>query len=329
MSVSPPLISIGLPVYNGEVFLEQAVDSILAQTWEDFELIISDNASADQTEEICQDYVRRDQRIRYVRNTENRGAAFNYNQTVALAQGRFFKWAAADDWIAPIFLETCLAPLLADETVILTYPHTVVVDVVGQALGIYEDELHLIEEDPAKRFTRFLARFRHKDKCNAVFGLIRLDGLRRTRLIDRFTASDITLLGELALLGKIVEIPQALFYRRDHPGASVRALKPAERAVWFDPTLKKPRSYVQWRLGWEFVRSLAHLPLSLRTRLIGMLEVVRWGVWRRELLGKEAQIWMWSGVQTLPPPVYALLRRLWRWGRFALRSNSLGNHRSN
>lgn len=314
-AASSPLISIGLPVYNGGAFLEQAVDAILAQTWEDFELIISDNASTDATEEIAQMYTKRDRRVRYVRNPENRGAAFNYNQTVALARGKFFKWAAADDWIAPTFLETCLSPLQADETVILVYPHTVMVDASGQTIEIYQDELHLTEEDPGRRFAHFLARFRRKDKCNAVFGLIRMVGLRQTRLIDRFTSSDITLLGELALLGKMVEIPQGLFYRRDHPGSSVRALKPAERTAWFDPSLKGARSYVQWRLGWEFMRSLVHLPLSLRTRLIGMLEVVRWGLWRRTLLGAEAQIWMWYQAQRLPSPVYAGLRSLWHWAR--------------
>lgn len=317
MSTLTPLVSIGLPVFNGEAYLEQAIESILDQTWGNFELIISDNASLDRTGEICQAYMERDQRIRYVRNPENRGAAFNYNQTVALAQGQFFKWAAADDWIAPTFLESCLAPLRSDHTVVLAYPLTQIVDENGQPLGLYEDELNLTQSDPAERFCRFLDRFRRKDKCNAVFGLIRLEPLRRTRLIDRFTSSDITLLGELALLGKMVEISQVLFYRRDHPGSSVRALKPTKRAAWFDPAVKKSHRYVQWRLWGEFMRSLWQLPLPLETRIRGTSGVVQWGMWRRKLLALEARSWMWNSVRVFPRPIYLLLRWIWHWRRVA------------
>lgn len=322
MSIFTPLVSIGLPVFNGEAYLEQALESILAQTWSNFELIISDNASSDRTGEICQTYIKRDRRIRYVRNAENRGAAFNYNQTVALAQGRFFKWAAADDWLAPTFLEACLTSLQSDHSVVLAYPLTQVVDENGQPLSLYKDELNLTESDPAERFGRFLDRFRRKDKCNAVFGLIRMDQLRKTRLIDRFTSSDITLLGELALLGKIVEIPRVLFYRRDHPGSSVRALKPTERATWFDPALRKSRHYVHWRLWREFVRSLWRLPLPLTVRFKGMCGVMQWGIWRRRLLALEARSWIWNNIRTLPLPMYTLLRWLWHWGRLTLRGIS-------
>lgn len=312
MNTFAPLVSIGLPVFNGEAYLEQALESILTQTWGDFELIISDNASTDRTEEICRVYVQRDPRVRYVRNTENRGAAFNYNQTVALARGQFFKWAAADDWLAPTFLETCLAPLQSDHSIVLVYPHTQIVDENGQPLSLYEDELNLTESEPAERFCHFLDRFRRKDKCNAVFGLIRLEQLRKTRLIDRFTSSDITLLGELALLGKMVEVPQTLFYRRDHPGSSVRALKPSERASWFDPTLRKSRRYVHWRLWGEFIHSLWRLPLPLAVRLRGMRGVIRWGMWRHKLLALEARSWMWDNARALPSPVFVFLRRIWR-----------------
>ncbi|MCX8024125.1 MAG: glycosyltransferase family 2 protein [Thermanaerothrix sp.] len=311
MSPLPPLVSIGLPVFNGDTYLEQAIESILAQTWGNFELIISDNASTDRTQEICLVYKQRDPRVRYVRNGENRGAAFNYNQTVELARGQFFKWAAADDWIAPTFLESCLISLQSDQSVVLAYPHTQIVDESGQPLSLYEDDLDLPEEDPAERFCRFLERFRRKDKCNAVFGLIRMDQLRKTRLIDRFTSSDITLLGELALLGKFVEIPQVLFFRRDHPASSVRAFKPTERAVWFDPALKQPRCYVHWRLWGEFMRSLWRLPLPLVMRLKAMRGIVRWGMWRRKLLVLEARSWIGNNVRSLPRPIYIFLRRVW------------------
>ena len=106
-----PRVSIGLPVYNGERFLVQAIESVLAQTFEDFELIVCDNASTDASGAIAQTYVERDSRVRYFRNASNLGAARNFNRTFELSRGEYFKWLAADDLIAPTYLERCLAAL--------------------------------------------------------------------------------------------------------------------------------------------------------------------------------------------------------------------------
>ena len=95
-----PRVSIGLPVYNGENYMAAAIDSLLAQTFTDFELIISDNASTDATEQICRDYAHRDGRIRYYREEVNRGAAWNFTHTFELARGEYFKWHAHDDLCA-------------------------------------------------------------------------------------------------------------------------------------------------------------------------------------------------------------------------------------
>src|SRR4051794_3298661 len=93
----PPKLSIGLPVYNGENFLAHAVDSILAQDFRDFELIISDNASTDRTAEICRGYAESDPRVRYVRFETNQGGSRNFCYVFELARGEYFKWAAHDD----------------------------------------------------------------------------------------------------------------------------------------------------------------------------------------------------------------------------------------
>ncbi|HKJ45099.1 MAG TPA: glycosyltransferase family 2 protein, partial [Balneolales bacterium] len=103
--MSRPRVSIGMPVYNGENYIERAISSILAQTYKDFELIISDNASTDKTQEICKMFVGRDNRVRYHRNSKNIGAARNYNIVFRLSRGKYFKWAAHDDELAPAFLE--------------------------------------------------------------------------------------------------------------------------------------------------------------------------------------------------------------------------------
>src|SRR5436190_12174806 len=92
-----PIVSIGLPVFNGERYLRQALDSLLGQDFQDFELIISDNASTDRTAEICRAYVAKDRRIRYYRNESNIGSAPNYRRVFELARGEFFKWCSHDD----------------------------------------------------------------------------------------------------------------------------------------------------------------------------------------------------------------------------------------
>src|SRR5579871_3942080 len=104
-------VSIGLPVHNGERYLREAIDSLLAQTYRDFELIISDNGSTDGTEAICRAYAAADPRIRYYREEQNRGCAWNWNRVFALARGEIFKWAAHDDVCAPRLVERCLEAL--------------------------------------------------------------------------------------------------------------------------------------------------------------------------------------------------------------------------
>jgi glycosyltransferase involved in cell wall biosynthesis len=104
-----PTVSIGLPVYNGERFLATSLDSLLEQTFEDFELVISDNASSDATEEICREYAARDARILYLRRETNRGAAWNFNSLVAETDGPYFQWATHDDAHAPTCIERCLS----------------------------------------------------------------------------------------------------------------------------------------------------------------------------------------------------------------------------
>ena len=101
----PAAVSIGMPVYNGEKDLRRVLDSLLNQTFEDFDLIISDNASTDATKEICLEYADKDKRIRYIRQTKNLGAASNFRYVLNEAHGKYFMWAAADDVRSLEFLE--------------------------------------------------------------------------------------------------------------------------------------------------------------------------------------------------------------------------------
>ena len=152
MGSKTPRVSIGMPVYNGEQLLPRALDSLLSQRFEDFELIISDNASEDATSEICLSYAARDRRIRYYRNETNIGAARNYTRVFEHSSGKYFKWAAHDDWIAPAYLSRCVEILNKEASVVLCYPGTVMVDEQGRLLKKYNDPLRVSSSEAHKRF---------------------------------------------------------------------------------------------------------------------------------------------------------------------------------
>ena len=129
-----PCVSIGLAVYNGEKYLKKALDSIITQTFTDLELIISDNFSTDNTQQICEQYASQDERIRYYRNNKNIGAPRNFNRAFELASGKYFKWAASDDVLAPDFLRKCVAILDKDASVVLCHSITGRIDENGDLL---------------------------------------------------------------------------------------------------------------------------------------------------------------------------------------------------
>lgn len=239
--MSDPKLSIGLPVYNGENFLAESIRSMLDQNFEDFELIISDNASTDRTEEICRCFAKVDPRVRYIRQETNLGAAPNYNILVGLARGRYFKWQAHDDNLLPGFLSRCVLTMDQSPDAILVYPLTLVIDGDGDEIGLFDDGLDLPDETPQERLQRYLRQnfLRRRGLCNPIFGIIRTGALRRTRLIQDFLASDLILLAHLSLLGKFVALPDVLFERRVHPGISTAAqASHADRRKWFNTSAR-------------------------------------------------------------------------------------------
>jgi glycosyltransferase involved in cell wall biosynthesis len=238
MSVSKnqPRVSLGMPVYNGENFLKQALDSLLSQTFEDFELIVSDNASTDRTEEICREYATRDRRIRYYRQEKNLGAASNFNYVFELSRGEYFKWAAHDDLCAPSFIAECVEVLDPDESVILCYPKTKLINENGDLIGVSYKPLRKINSrEPQERFQDILF---HAVWCFEVFGLIRADVLRKTPLIEKYYGSDKVLLARLSLLGRFQEIDKYLFFRRCSPKQSTNMIV-RDKAVWINPQYSK------------------------------------------------------------------------------------------
>lgn len=243
-----PRVSLGLPIYNSERYLEGLFECLLAQDFEDFEIIVSDNASTDGSQEICRRYAARDDRIRYYRNPTNLGLAPNFNRCFELARGELFKWTPFDDEYAPSYLRSCVETLeAAPASVVLCYPKTTLIDENGGRLREHPDDLDLREPEPHQRLRHFLLRY---NLCNPIVGVMRTSALRKTQLHGAYLSSDITLLAELALLGEWWEIPQPLFFRRIYSGSSRQGdRRLSDVAKWFNPShsgtlLVSPRTRV-------------------------------------------------------------------------------------
>lgn len=265
MNRTAPPVSIGLPVFNGENYLAAALDSLQAQTFADYELIISDNGSTDATQAICRSYAARDARISYHRVEENRGAAWNYNRTFELARGKYFKWAAHDDVCAPTMIERGVEALDRDPGVVVAYPRSHHIDAEGRPTQPYDLNLRTASPRPSDRF-HDLVCISHL--CYQVFGLIRSDALRRTILIGSFVSSDKVLLAQLALIGRFYEIPEYLFFPRRHPQQSVSANKARRvRILWFDPSKAGRLVLPSWRMLREYTLTIARAPIDAGEKL--------------------------------------------------------------
>lgn len=273
MDQSKPRVSIGMPLYNAQRYLAETLDSLLAQTCKDFELVIFDNGSTDQTEEICRAHAARDNRIRYYRGETNRGAAWSHNRVFELSRGEYFKWAAYDDCCAPEFLEKCVAALDQDPSVALCYTGTMEVDDAGQFLRL-NPRLVAGYARPHERF-RIIAD--HDHSCEEVYGLIRSSLLKKTPLMGSYCASDQNLVAELALRGKFHEVPEALFFHRLHTQSSCTLYGDRRlRTVWFDTSAQGRLLFPYERQFWEYVSLLWRVPLPWHERLRCYLLMLRW-----------------------------------------------------
>ena len=298
-----PRVSIGLAVYNGERYLAQAIESILAQTYRDFELVIFDNASTDHTGAICREFAARDPRIRYTRNPLNVGGANNHNLTVQSARGEFFRWAAHDDVLAPTLLEKCVAALDENPDVALVFPKVIGIDENGAEQGI-TGVGEGTERLPSGRL-RSLASRRHK--CEAIYGLVRTEVLRRTGLLLNYTDSDRVLLCELALRGRFLQLPEALFYKRFHAANQYKDWR--ARMAWFLPELQRSGKIVfpTWTQFFHYLRIIDRAALPLRDRLSCYACMIPWLSWNAKRMAKDLFV-----------AAYLLLHsRKFRAGRYA------------
>lgn len=269
MDRSRPVVSIGMPVYNGEKFIREALDSLLAQTFTDFELIISDNASTDATESICRDYAEEDSRIRYIRQQENLGALPNFQFVLNEAFGEYFMWAACDDkwnmnWI------TLLCNKLKEAENCSVFGRLVQIDEHSQPIehpAIHN--LFQFAESSLKRRASFFVEFEGKGKANLFYSLFRTSTIAGIELTKY--DSDYLALFDLLNRVKFVSVSNTFLYKRIH-ATSAGTVKPktiikmlldivALKLLWRDFCVA--RSYLNYASGGEWLALTMLIPVKI------------------------------------------------------------------
>ncbi|MEM8674351.1 MAG: glycosyltransferase [Cyanobacteria bacterium P01_G01_bin.67] len=294
-NLNSPKVSIGIPVYNGEKYLEWAIESLLAQSFQDFEIIISDNASTDRTESICRSFQSRDERIHYYRNLTNIGAAGNYKKVFQLATGEFFKWMAHDDRCSPNYLEDCVQALEADPEIVMTFPRFELIDESDRTYPLVDENTYVTPEriittNPQRNFMSISPSERYSEvlfkttECYEFFGLSRRDVIERSSQHDAYYGSDKVLLCELAMMGKIKEVPSATGYFRIHGEQSQSLKSHKERSNWISPDLSYGVFHSRVKCLQGYCRSIFAYPAPLVERIncLWILTIwsIDWGNWQ-------------------------------------------------
>jgi len=306
MNKSQPLVSIGMPVYNGEPYLPLALDSLLKQDYEKFELIISDNASTDKTQEICLEYVARDKRIRYDRNYNNIGAAKNFERVLEKASGHYFMWAAHDDLWEKTYISKCVSKLEENSSALMVCSEIVFINEDGSIrtdMPSDRKNRETLGMDVAARIHKLIA---HVDWYE-FYGLFRFSALKHTlkqinlvATLEKF-GGDVILLMELSLRGEFAKINEPLFFYRSHPQqASLADLKNAKE----DRVIKKPYSF----LARELLRVVLNsnldeaLKYQIQADFVETLSVQNWE-WRERIAREESFL----SATDIPPQVVRIL----------------------
>jgi glycosyltransferase involved in cell wall biosynthesis len=286
---SCPVLTVGMPVYNADRFLAKALDSFLGQTFTDFELIISDNASTDRTEEICREYAARDHRINYFRNTKNMGAGWNFRRVYSLANGKYYKNAAHDDFIEPIFLEECIAALEADPGLVLAHARTKVVSATGDLVEYYNWPMRFDSPDPLVRWRDLLL---NDHMCFQVFGVFRLDALRQCPPLGSYVNSDGVLLAQVGLIGRFWESDKFLFVSTRHENQSSQTAPERLKSQgfrlirrhgtlpcpeWWDPAKTHAIAFPEFRQFYEYTASVKRAALSPWQKVRAYVLLLPWG----------------------------------------------------
>jgi glycosyltransferase involved in cell wall biosynthesis len=275
MRETTPVVSLGMPVFNGQRYLATAIESVLAQSFRDFELLICDNASTDATEGICRAFADADPRVRYFRNPENLGAHPNFNRAFELAAGRYFKWASHDDALQPGYLQACVDAMEQNTDAVLCQSDIDYIDEGGNSIGIRISQLPGADSpSPSRRFSA-LVLLPHD--CQAMMGLFRRELLGRSRLLPSFHGADRAMLAEVALFGRFIRVPGALIRIRDHGQRYSQSRKrPKDRAAWHDTRKSGQARLPVWTMYRAYWKAVATAPLPGPEKARARLALFEW-----------------------------------------------------
>lgn len=290
MSNGNPCVSIALPVYNGDDYVAEAIESLLAQTYRDFELIISDNASFDKTEAICRSYAEQDSRIRYCRQQRNQGGMWNFNHVVGLARGKYIKWSAHDDLCAPTFLERCVEVLEKEPELVWCYTQAAKIDSAGRRVSEDPEEgfgprgvLHSAEagfprqyHDSSRPDRRFRGVLLGTSWSVDFFGVIRTEVLRQTLLVPYCYGGEKVLTAELALRGPSHEILETLLFTRVHPAASGNDNSTSAQGSFNAPKTSRRSEFTRLRLLRGYLKAVQNTKLGFGERVRCWFVILRY-----------------------------------------------------
>jgi len=276
-----PRLSVGLPVYNGATYLSQSIEALLGQSFADFELIISDNASTDETAAICQHYAALDKRIRYYRQPRNVGLAPNHNFAVEQAGADLFKWASNDDLYGRDLLKSCVAALDEHPEVVLAHSWTAMIDGSNNITKAIGYPLDTSAPRAPDRFRNLLFGNGGDDDG----GVVRTAVLRRTAMKESYHHADRTIIAELALHGPFYQVEDWLYFRRDHPERAERANPTVRsRCANMDPSradrLRNPLIRLYGEYIWGYIAAIRRAPLTSAERRECYGHLAKWALSR-------------------------------------------------
>jgi glycosyltransferase involved in cell wall biosynthesis len=310
-----PRMTIGLPVYNGERYLAESLDALLGQTYEDFELLISDNASTDGTGDICRRYERQDSRVRYARLPRNIGLAANHDLVVEQSRGELFKWASHDDLYGRDLLSRCVDVLDEHPDVVLAHSWTAMIDGRGSVTEAIEYPLATASPAAPDRFRSLL----FDDGGDDIYGVIRTRVLRHALPQGSHHHSDRTIVAELSLYGRFLQTPDWLYFRRDHPERAEQACPTMRaRCANMDPRradpLRHPAARLYGEYVWAYVSAIRHAPLTPDDRRACYKHLVSWLTSRARPGGQQDPTPPKAGqVQGVVPRLDAVVAGQHRW----------------
>ena len=227
-----PLVSVGLPVYNGVERIEAVVRSVLAQDHSDLELVISDNASTDGTEDLCRSLAVEDPRIVYHRNPVNVGLLNNFVGALRLGRGEFFRWVGDDDWLAPNCVSRGLDVFAADPGLMLVTSQVDYTAPDGVTSTMPYDGTAFRSDDPVVRLTEMLRLLNQSHLIiDPLYGMVRREPVARIERRNMLREDEV-FATKLALAGRWGHVPEVLAKRNwKHESPSILARRPRRAQV--------------------------------------------------------------------------------------------------